>query len=113
KYKDDGIIWYFDICEPSAEETYRILFRLKEAGWFKYIKGIIVGRVAFPKHFYPEFTYQEALKRLFKDLPIIFNADIGHVPPKMTIINGSIAHITCQNGKGTIRQKLCYYIRNT
>lgn len=104
KYKDDGIIWYFDICELSAEETFRILFRLKEAGWFKYIKGIIVGRVAFPKHFYPEFTYQEALKRLFKDLPIIFNADIGHVPPKMTIINGSIAHITCQNGKGTIRQ---------
>ena len=110
KYKDDGIIWYFDICELSAEETYRSLFRLKEAEWFKYIKGIIVGRVACPKQFYPEFTYQEALKRLFKDLPIIFNADIGHVPPKMTIINGSIAHITCKNGKGTIRQILWYNI---
>ena len=106
RYKDDGIIWYFDICEPSAEETYRILFRLKEAGWFKYIKGIIVGRVASPKHFYQDFTYQDALKRMFKDLPIIFNADIGHIPPKMTIINGSMAHVTCKNGKGAIKQKL-------
>ena len=100
KYKKDGIIWYFDIFEPSAEVVYRTLFQMREAGWFKYIKGIIVGRVAFPKHFNENFTYQEALKRMFPELPIIFNADIGHIPPKMTIINGSIAHITCKNGKG-------------
>ena len=106
KYKKDGIIWYFDIFEPSAEVVYRTLFQMKEAGWFKYIKGIIVGRVAFPKHFNENFTYQEALKRMFPELPIIFNADIGHIPPKMTIINGSIAHITCKNGKGAIIQHL-------
>ncbi len=106
KYKKDGIIWYFDIFEPSAEVVYRTLFQMREAGWFKYIKGIIVGRVAFPKHFNENFTYQEALKRMFPELPIIFNADIGHIPPKMTIINGSIAHITCKNGKGAIIQHL-------
>ena len=106
KYKKDGIIWYFDIFEPSAEVVYRTLFQMREAGWFKYIKGIIVGRVAFPKHFNENFTYQEALKRMFPELPIIFNADIGHIPPKMTIINGSIAHITCENGKGAIIQHL-------
>ena len=43
---------------------------------------------------------------MFPELPIIFNADIGHIPPKMTIINGSIAHITCKNGKGAIIQHL-------
>lgn len=43
---------------------------------------------------------------MFKDLPKIFNADIGHIPPKMTIINGSMAHVTCKNGKGAIKQKL-------
>ena len=106
KYKKDGIIWYFDIFEPSAEVVYRTLFQMREAGWFKYIKGIIVGRVAFPKHFNENFTYQEALKRMFPELPIIFNADIGHIPPKMTIINGSIAHITCKTGKGAIIQHL-------
>ncbi len=106
KYKEDGIIWYFDIFELSAEEFYRTLFQMRQANWFKYIKGIIVGRVAIPRNSYEDFTYQIALKRMFKDLPIIMNADIGHVPPKMTIINGSIAHITCKDGKGAIKQEL-------
>lgn len=106
KYKEDGIIWYFDVFELSAEEFYRTLFQMKQANWFKYIKGIIVGRVAIPRNSYEDFTYQTALKRMFKDLPIIMNADIGHVPPKMTIINGSIAHITCKDGKGAIKQEL-------
>ena len=46
-----------------------------------------------------------ALKKVL-DVPVIFNADIGHVSPKMTIINGSIATITSNNGKGTITQEL-------
>lgn len=106
KYKKNGIIWYFDICELSVEVFYRTLFQMKEAGWFKYIKGMIVGRVAMPSCFYKELSYQKALKKLFPNIPLIFNADIGHVPPKMTIINGSIAHIICKNGQGTICQNL-------
>ena len=46
-----------------------------------------------------------ALKKVL-DVPVIFNADIGHVAPKMTIINGSIATISSSNGKGTITQEL-------
>ncbi len=106
RYQEDGIIWYFDVFSKSAEEFYLTLFQMKEAGWFKHIKGMIVGRVCFPQCFYEDFSYQEALKRIFPELPIIFNADIGHVPPKMTIINGSKAHITCNNGKGAIEQVL-------
>ncbi len=102
KYQEDGILWYFDVCSQSAENFYQTLFQMKEAGWFEHIRGVIVGRVAFPKSFYADFTYQEALYRVFPELPIIFNADIGHLPPKMTIINGSMAHITCKDGKGLI-----------
>ena len=105
KYKDDGIIWYFDIFSLSSEDFYRTLLQLKESGWFKYIKGVIVGRVMYPNT-YTEISYEKALLKVFKDLPIIYNADIGHVPPKMTIINGSIAHVTCSKGKGTIKFKL-------
>lgn len=106
RYKNDGIIWYFDIVEQSAEDFYCTLLQMKSAGWFQYTKGIIVGRVFAPKSYYPDFTYQKALKKVFPTLPIVFNADIGHVAPKMTIINGSIAHIICQNGKGVIKQNI-------
>lgn len=106
KYKDDGFIWYFDVCELSVEEFYRTLFQMKEAGWFEYIKGVVVGRVAVPRCFYKDFSYQDSLKKIFPNIPLIFNADIGHVPPKMTIINGSIAKVTCKEGKGAISQTL-------
>lgn len=106
RYKNDGIIWHFDIVEQSAENFYCTLLQMKSAGWFQYTKGIIVGRVFAPKSYYPDFTYQKAFKKVFPTLPIIFNADIGHVAPKMTIINGSITQITCQNGKGVIKQNI-------
>ena len=77
---------------------------MKEAGWLDYLKGVIVGRVKYPNSFV-EMTYQDALKKVL-DVPVIFNADIGHVAPKMTIINGSIATISSSNGKGTITQEL-------
>lgn len=103
RYKKDGIIWYFDIFSQSSEDFYLMLLQLKDAGWFKYTKGVIVGRVKHPNG-YTTMTYQDALKKVFKKIPLVFNADIGHVPPKMTIINGSLAHITCKDNKGIIEQ---------
>ncbi|MBR3210320.1 MAG: LD-carboxypeptidase [Bacilli bacterium] len=105
KYKNDGIIWYFDIFSMNTEDFYLTLFQLKEAGWFEHIKSIIVGRILFPSGF-TSMTYEKALKETFPNIPIIMEADIGHVVPKMTIINGSIAHITYKKGKGKIEQFL-------
>ena len=55
---------------------------------------------------YEDFSYEKALAELFPDLPIIMDADIGHVPPKMTLINGAITEIKCENGKGVIKQQI-------
>lgn len=104
KYKEDGIIWYLDVFSMSSEELYCTLFQMKQAGWFENIKGVIIGRVLFPREF--SMTYQEILKRFFKDIPVIFNADIGHVSPRMTIINGAYAKIESKNGKGKINFEL-------
>lgn len=101
KYKEDGIIWYFDIFSMTAEDFYLTLFQLKESNWFKYVRGIIIGRVFIPNS-YTTMTYENAAKEIFKDIPVIYDADIGHVCPKMTIINGSIAHVTCEEGIGKI-----------
>ena len=51
-------------------------------------------------------TYQQALLKVFGEIPLVFNADIGHVPPKMTIINGAIAKIKYKNKKSEISQYL-------
>lgn len=63
RYKEEGIIWYFDVCELSVEVFYRTLFQMKEAGWFQHIRGMVIGRVAVPSCFYKNFSYQDALKK--------------------------------------------------
>ena len=104
KYKNDGIIWYFDVCELSSESIIRIFWKLKDNSYFKYTKGILFSRV-FACNSYYDITYEEAIYESLKDLniPIIINTDIGHVSPRMTIINGAIATITSSNGKGKIK----------
>lgn len=107
KYKDDGIIWYFDNCELSNDQLIRTLWKFKDSGYFNYTKGIIFGRCAKDTSYY-DISLEDALKYSLNDLniPIIIDTDIGHVAPRITIINGSIATITSTKGKGNISFKL-------
>ena len=107
KYKNDGIIWYLESCDLNSISVKRALFQLKEAGWFKYVKGFVFGR---PNNTDTPFdvTYYEAVKKHLEEynVPIIFDVDIGHVHPSFTIINGSIGHVYYSEGKGFIEQEL-------
>lgn len=105
KYKDDGIIWYFDNFALKSEDLFFVLWHMKQAGWFEYAKGFVFGRTLFEGSFL-NMTYEEAIKRAIgEEIPIIMDADIGHVAPKFTIINGSIGHFTAVNGKGSLEIK--------
>lgn len=100
----DDIIWYFDTFQMSAENVYRLMLQMKFCGYFEKANAVIFGRVMFPEGSTDE-DYISHLTKCF-DIPIIFNADIGHVKPTMTFINGSIAHLRCRSGKGTIDMRL-------
>ncbi len=107
KYKDDGIIWYFDNCELSSEDIIRTMWKMKELGYFKYTKGIIWGRTGIEKSC-KDISFQEAITQTLYDInvPIIIEADIGHKPPRMTIINGAIVNIHSEDGKGKVSFEL-------
>ena len=105
RYKEDGFIWYFDIFALRAETVYNTLWHMNAAGWFKYAKAFIFGRVCFPGTLL-DMTYQEAIIRALPDSPIVFNADVGHVAPRMTMINGSVATLEAADGKGSLEMKL-------
>lgn len=101
RYKD--LIWFFDVYECKAEDLYRIMLQFKYAGYFKNAKAVIFGRIMFPDSTGDKYT--ELIKKAL-DIPFIWNADIGHVHPSMTIINGSFARVRCANGKGSIEMSL-------
>ena len=108
KYKDDGIIWYFDNCELTLEELIRVMWKFNELDYFKYTKGIIFGRNGKDVSYIYE-SMEGALKDTViskLNIPIIFDADISHKGPSMTIINGAVAEITCKNGKGSVKFEL-------
>lgn len=103
RYKEDGIIWYFDNCELSSESVIRAMWQLKEAGWFQYATGIVFGRSMTNSSYY-NISFEEAVKRQLEDLNIevLWDLDIGHVKPTVTLINGALVEINYQEGKGRI-----------
>ena len=107
RYGDDGIIWYFDNFALDSASFYRTLIQFREAGWFENTKAILVGRVMYPNVEF-DMSYQDALRNAFDgmNIPVVFNMDIGHVVPKMTIINGAICHVKSCNGKGSLEFEL-------
>ncbi len=108
RYKKDGIIWYFDNFALSAFDMYLTLLQFKNAGYFKYTKAILFGRIAFPNTENSEYIkdYEVAYKKALEDIPYVSEMDIGHTRPTFTIINGSIADIKVKDHKGEISFKL-------
>lgn len=99
KYKNDGIIWFLEACDLEAWNLKLALLQMKRAGWFKYVKGFIFGR---PMKIGTEFcslTMEDAVFDVLKDfnVPIILNADFGHLKPQIPIICGSIANIKAKD----------------
>lgn len=108
KYKDDGIIWYLETFSATPASFMISLNQLKEAGYFKYCKGIVFGRPLFYNTEYIDISYEKAIKSVLGKLniPIIYNADIGHVKPMITLINGSITTFKYKKGKCEIITEL-------
>lgn len=108
KYKDDGFIWFLEACDLNVFSIRRAMWQMYEAGWFKYCKGFLFGR---PMHFDEGFMgldqYEAVLyvSRLL-GVPVIADCDIGHLPPSMPLICGSIGEVTYDYGKLSINMLL-------
>ena len=103
KYSNDGIIWFLESYETSTPDLFRSLWQMKNAGYFKNCNGIIFGRPLFVRNDYDiDFnqTVIDAIGNL--NIPIICDADIGHVSPQLAMVNGAILKITSENGKGIV-----------
>lgn len=95
RYKNDGFIWFIESCDLNVFSIRRALWQMKEAGWFKYVKGFLIGR---PMHFAEGFMGLDQYKAVHDSLddfnvPIVMDTDIGHLPPQMPIVCGSMADV--------------------
>ena len=76
---------------------------MNHLGYFKNCNGIIFGRPLFVTEEY-DITFRDAVYNRFKNLniPVILDADIGHVSPQLAMITGSMIKVESGNGKGKI-----------
>lgn len=107
KYKEDGILWFLECFEMTSPEVFRKLWQMKHAGYFKHCNGIVFGRPLMVREDY-DITFNEAVEDAIGDLniPIILDADIGHVSPQLAMVNGAILEITSKEGKGRVKTYL-------
>lgn len=102
----EGMIWYLENCEMAVTDLYRALWQMREAGWFKNVKGFLLGRTMSSSDF-ADYTYIDAIQDSLGalNIPVIYDVDIGHVPPQITCINGSYGIFEYKNGSGVLTQK--------
>ena len=107
RYGNDGFIWTFESCEMNAADIYRTLWQMGECGWFDRCNGVIVGRPAgYSDQF--DFTFIDALECGLGGMgvPVIYGADIGHVPPQTQIVNGSYGTVEYRDNGLSILQEM-------
>ncbi|MBR1568680.1 MAG: LD-carboxypeptidase [Lachnospiraceae bacterium] len=101
RYKEDGFIWFLESCDLSMLSIRRAFWQMREAGWFQYAKGFLIGR---PLHYGEDqfgVNQYNAVIDIIGDLgvPIIMDLDIGHLPPMMPIICGSYAAVEAEGNR--------------
>lgn len=103
---DEGMLWCIENCELSVPDLYRALWQMREAGWFDNVNAFLIGRT-YSKEEVNSYTYLNAIEDALLPLnvPIIYDVDIGHIPPQITFVNGSYGEFEYLNGKGKLTQK--------
>lgn len=107
RHAEEGLIVFLEAAGDDAATICRNLHGLRLAGWFEHARAILIGRTNAPDH--PKLTQQEAvvdaLGRL--RLPIVFDLEIGHVPPHLPLVNGALATLTVDGDTRDIVQRFC------
>ena len=104
KYKEDGVLWFLEACDLNVMGIRRALWQLDAAGWFKNAKGFLIGRpYCYGEEFFGLDQYKAVVDILSKyNVPIIMDLDIGHLPPMMPLVCGSVAEARVKDNSITI-----------
>jgi len=92
RYQEDGIVWFLEACDLNVFAIRRAMWQLEEAGWFEHVKGFLIGRPANGEPMMGLDAYGAVLEVAGrKDVPVVMDVDLGHLPPMMPIVVGSMA----------------------
>lgn len=103
-YKEDGIIWFLEACELNVMSIRRAVWHMKNAGWFQYVKGFLIGRpLCYGEEAFGIDHYRAVTDLLTEyQVPVIMDLDIGHFPPMMPLVCGGTVDVSVCDGQISI-----------
>lgn len=107
RFAADDLLVYVEVAEVGAYTAARMLHHLRLAGWFDRATGVLVGRTSAPDA--SDYTQLDALRDALGplDVPVLYDVDLGHVPPQLALVNGAPTEVTLDaSGTGTLVQHL-------
>lgn len=101
KYKEDGFIWFLEACDLNVFAIRRAMWQMEQAGWFRYVKGFFFGRpLCHGQEMMGLDQYGAVLPVISRHkVPVVMDGDLGHLPPMMPLVTGSMARIKAEGGK--------------
>lgn len=108
KYREDGIIWCLESCDLNVFGIRRAMWQMEHAGWFRHVKGFLIGRpLCYGQELMGLDTYHAFLEAASKkNVPVIMDVDLGHLPPMMPLIVGSLGKVTVEGNEIAVRMQL-------
>ncbi len=106
KYAEDGILWFIEACELNVFSIRRAMWQMEHAGWFRHVKGFVFGRPRNGASMMGLDAYEAVLAVAGTyNVPVIMDADIGHLPPMMPLVMGSVAEVTLKGNELEVKME--------
>ncbi len=105
-YREDGIIWFLEACDLNVFGIRRAMWQLEQAGWFRHVRGFLVGRAANGEPMM-DLDARGAVLEVAgrKNVPVVLDADLGHRPPMMPLVVGSLAEVEAHETHLTVKMQ--------
>lgn len=106
RHAPEGLLVYLEVSDADALGAARMLHHVRLAGWLDAANAVLIGRSAGPDS--DGFTHTDALRHALGDLevPVLYDLDVGHVPPQLALVNGALATVELDGTAGTLSQRL-------
>lgn len=109
RYKDDGILWFLEACDLNLMSIRRAMWQMEHAGWFKHCSGFLIGRprIGMDVEEFGIDHYQAAYEMLKQyQVPVMMDVDIGHLPPMIPLVCGSMARVASDGNVYSVEMSL-------
>ncbi len=108
-YKEDGILWFLEPCDLTLMGIRRAMWQMEHAGWFQNCSGFLIGRprLCMESSEFGIDHYQAVCEVLKKyNVPVLMDVDIGHLPPMIPLICGSMAKVVSDGRTYSVEMRL-------